>query len=73
MNYINSFNNRPKLYKSKIKKTISNPNITSPNKRLINKEYIINNNAKNIHNKSEIKYYMPKPKTFRLNTNNLNY
>ena len=72
-NYINSFNNRPKLYKSKIKKTISNSNITSPNKRLINKEYIINNNAKNISNKRKIQFYIPKPKTFRLKTNSLNY
>ena len=57
MNYINSFNNRPKLYKSKFLKTISNPNIANPNKRIINKEYVINNNAKNIPNKREIKIF----------------
>ena len=72
-NYINSFINMPKLYKSKILKNISNPNITSPNKRLINKEYVINNNAKNIPNKRKIKFYIPKPKTFRSKTNSLNY
>ena len=72
-NYINNFINKPKLYKSKILKSISHLNIYSPNTRLINKLYATNNNVKNIQNKRDIKNNIPKPKTFRLKTNSFNF
>ena len=72
-NYINNFINKPKLYKSKILKSISHLNIYSPNNRLINKLYTTNNNVKNIPNKRDIKNNIPKPKTFRLKTNSFNF